>query len=197
MHSTALRASVRDIDPTGVSVLAHVVADAVEAPAAPATDTTNNAIRHLRMWTPSVPGYVASRKRRSTWTKGRIEQPFALSSGVRGVQQHQPVAVPVVLDGGHQAMSREARVARLDADRAGIAEPQQRVVVVEPDLAALDRQRLDRAARRDDPRELAVVEHRSRHRGQVDRATVVALVHDAVGRREVRAAQAHLGDAAV
>src|SRR4051794_31678300 len=131
MHSTAFRASVRDIDPTGVSALAHVAAVAVEAPAAPAMDAANNATRHLRMWTPSVPAYVASRKRSSTWTNDRIEQPFALSSGVGGVQQHQPVAMPAVLDGGHQAVSREVRVAGFDADGSGIAEPQQRVVVVE------------------------------------------------------------------
>src|SRR4051812_43072885 len=143
MQRTALRASVRDSDVTEVSALAQVVADAVEVAKPERTQTTRRA---FRIWTPSAHGYEASRNGSSAWTKGPIEQAFALSSGVRRVQQHQAVAVPVALDGGHQAVPGEVRVARLDADRPRIAEPQQRVVVVEPDLAALDRQGLDRAA---------------------------------------------------
>src|SRR4051794_39286485 len=82
MHRTAWRAAVRDSHVTGVSALAHVDADALDDPAPTATQVTNNATRLLRIWTPSESRYGASSWPPSTWTKGRVEQPFSLSTGI-------------------------------------------------------------------------------------------------------------------
>src|SRR4051812_16002326 len=76
MHRTAWRASVHDSDVTGVSALAHVEAAALDAPATMATHVMDNATRLLRIWTPSEPRYGASSRPGSTWTKGRVQQPF-------------------------------------------------------------------------------------------------------------------------
>ena len=83
-------------------------------------------------------------------------------------------------------------VARLDPERAGVVDLQQRVVVVEVELAALDRERQHDLAAAHDPPQPLVLQHRRGERGEVVRAGVVALVLQAVGAREARAAEVHL-----
>src|ERR1700759_1869257 len=101
-------------------------------------------------------------------------------------QNHSEPPTPAPY-GRDQALARGIRESRLDAVGSGVAEDQERVVVVEIQLAALDRERKDRAARADDTRQERFLQEQVGDQGEVLRARVVPLVDDPRDAREAGA----------
>src|SRR5436190_23642140 len=96
-----------------------------------------------------------------------VEQLLRLRRAVRGMQQHHAQPPPPAAGGGDEALAGRVGEARLDPVGARIAEQQQRIVVVEVELAALDREGQDRAARSDDAGQERLVQELVRDQREV------------------------------
>jgi hypothetical protein len=95
-------------------------------------------------------------------------------------QQHDAQAPPVALGRADEAAARAPGVAGLEADRAAVARPDERVAGVEVELAALRREGQDRLGALHDRGDPRLVEGRARERRKVLRAGEARVV-EAVG----------------
>ena len=105
-----------------------------------------------------------------------VEQPAGLGGRVGRVEQDDAELERPAPGGGDQAAAGGVGVARLEPGHAAVALPQQRVVVVEVELAALDRERQHGLAAAHDPRQPRHAQHGAGDRREVAGARVVAAV---------------------
>ena len=126
-----------------------------------------------------------------------VEQLAGLVGGVVGVQQHDAELHVAAPRGGDDRAPGAVRVAGLQPGDAPVALAHQRVVVVEEQPAALDRELQDRALAAGDAADAAQVQVGARQRGEIGGARVVARVLQAVRGREAGAAEPELRRALV
>src|SRR5918994_4286561 len=118
-----------------------------------------------------------------------VQQLWGVLCGVDRVQQDDRHAAAISARYAYEAAAGRVCVAGLEADRSGVAHPDQRVVAVQVQPTALDREAEVHLAAARDPADSRLGHRQAGQDREVARAGAVAVL-EAVRRREVRALEA-------